>query len=164
VLEQQTFTIVEDEDYRYFSSMQDFMDSGLSAEIVKLDCGDEEEYVEGMNYDTHGRVLVLIRSLMMKSIPNELSEVIDIVSRKCLEKKENIKRSKDRAEKRLLLLKRESRLRREARFRFLCNISVDVELKANLVRIFYTLYLFLNREGSELYSSSVLLTLACSVI
>lgn len=164
MLKQQTFEIVTDDDYRYFESMEAFMDSGIQAEIISIDCGDEEDFVEGLNYDTHGKVLILIRNLMIKSIPNELGEVIDTISEKCLKKKDDVMKRKARIEMKINEQRKKSKLRREKLFKFACFRSVDLDMKANLVRYMYTSMLITEKEMSEVLFISLLFTLANEII
>lgn len=164
MLEQKTFTLVSDDDYRYFEDMESFMDSGLKAEIISIDTGDEEEFAEGYNFDTHGRVLVLIRNLMIKKIPNELGDVIDAVAQSCLERADIKKRQKERISEILNRKKKESKLKREKLFKLACYRSSDLEMRTNLVRMVSYLYFANGEEMSNIFLPSVLLALAYEVV
>lgn len=143
MLEQQTFEVVIDEDYRYFENMWDYMDSGISAEIVSVEYEEEDEYDVIPNRNHHGQVLVLLKSLMIKvNKPGSdiLTKVVDAVSSRVLENQYNKELDKERkmARERRIREKAKARVKREIIFRFACNNSVDLEMKVNMLRFWLT--------------------------
>jgi hypothetical protein len=167
VLDQPTFEIDIDYDYRYFESMWDYMESGLNAEIISVEGEDDNEFEDYATKEYHGRVLVLLKNIMIKGIKKNcdmLEDIIDIVSEKALKARELEERRKEREKKKKEKIKEEKKKNREFAFKFACYNSIDLELKTNMLRYWLTSWLEIEMNESVRLCLCVLLALASELV
>lgn len=149
VFSQPTFEIEEDLDYRYFDNMWHFMESGVNAEIIEIE--GEEEFDENFRY--HGRVLVLIRSLMIKGKSqqaNNLTEIIDTLTEKMNVTKKEISEEKIKKVREYKAKKADAELKARIRkFRRMCYLKPEFSMKVSFVRFWLSIIL-IKSEGKVL--------------
>lgn len=141
------------------------MESGISAEIIEVEHEDEEETPGVINNYSHGRVLVLIRSLFLqmdKEGAEQISSIIETLSEK-LEKREADKKKRNQLLKQRNAKKKEmARLKRILKFEVACVLHPNLRILSNMVRLWFTSpYVFSERTR---VLQSVLLALAVELV
>lgn len=141
MLSQPTFEIEEDLDFRYFDNMWHFMESGLKAEVVSIE--NEEEFDETCKY--HGRVLVLLRSWMIKGKSKQaenLGEIIDTLTEKLDVNEKNISEEKMRKVREYKIKKAKEEVNaRIKKLRRMCYLHPEFSIKVSFVRFWLSITL-----------------------
>jgi hypothetical protein len=164
VLERSSVLAEEDVEIRYFNDMWAFLDSGINAEIIKVEHDDDEEDT-GKDFVNHGEVIVALKKVMI-SKNNKNSEDIVAVIDAMISRIENMKMKKER--KKIRKKEREKFLRekRQTSLKKRCVRDEEFFCTVNIIKIF-TSYLLVNKEPKmkieNLMKISILISISISM-
>jgi len=132
--------LVEDNDYRYFESMWDFMDSGVDGEIVEVNDYPWDDELPYPDYHHIGKLLIVIKGLAIKQDVEGTKKIGDYHERikGIVERREILKNKRINA---ILEARRRSRYIRTLKFLLFCNTNRNLRMKSWFCRALWYSYI-----------------------
>jgi len=132
--------LVEDNDYRYFESMWEFMDSGVDGDIVEVNDYPWDDELPYPDFNHKGAVLIVVKGLAIRQSTEGINNLENYHERirRLIERRESLRIKRINA---LSEAKRRSRYIRTLKFLLFCNTDRNLRMKAWFCRALWYSYI-----------------------
>lgn len=134
MLERSNILLEEDVEVRYFKDMWTFMDSGVKADIIKVEYEDDEEDT-GKDFVNHGEVMVALKTILIKENKEDSEMIVEVID--CLiEKIRMVKSKKELKKLRSMEAEKTLREKRQGSLKKRCIRDEEYLCTVNIVKTF----------------------------
>lgn len=156
VLEKSNIFCEEDIEIRYFKDMWAFMDSGVKAEIIKVEHEDDEEDT-GKDFVNHGEVMVALKSVLIRENKGQSDLIVEVVDA-MITKIEMIKSQEESKRLRSIEFEKKQRERRQNSLKKRCIRDEEFFCTVNILKLYVTGVMFLKEQDPRSVMLASILT------